>query len=50
MEKTERGLGGGGGGWGGVVLAELNCVKVEVAVLGFPIPNSPYAGRNATVN
>ena len=30
---------------------ECGCVKVEVAVLGSPVPNSPYGlcGRKATV-
>ena len=35
VEKTERERGGGVRGW---VLAELSCVKVEVAVLGSPHP------------
>ena len=33
-------------------MAELgSCVKVEVAVLGFPVPNKPYGfcGRRATL-
>ena len=30
----------------------MSCVKVEVAVLGPPVPNSPYGlcGRKATLN
>ena len=34
--KWGGGLGGGGVGGGGIIVQELYCVRVEVAVLGCP--------------